>query len=90
MFFATPHRNSDQTVTLSRGLQFRGLLSSSYMKAVQREVDSVANLNSEFRRQLSKYQVFNFCETLKSDFGFFKSGLVKLKLDSNNEVTTET
>lgn len=90
MFFATPHRNSDQTVALSRGLQFRGHLSSSYMKAVQREVDSVANLNSEFRRQLSKYQVFNFCETHKSDFGFSKSGLVKLKLDSNNEVTTET
>ncbi len=89
MFFATPHRNSDQTVSMLKRVAFRGLGSSFYMEALQREVDSVANLNSEFRQQLSRYQVFNFCETRESDFGSFEQGLVKFKLDSDKKVTTE-
>ena len=100
MFFATPHRNSDQTVSMLKRIAFRGLGSNFYIEALQREVDSVANLNSEFRQQLSRYQVFNFCETRKSYFGrksydvssdgSFEQGLVKAKLDSNKKVIIDT
>ena len=84
MFFATPHQSSDQTVSLLRNLRTREP-SRLYMEALHREVDSVANLSSEFRRQLSKYQVFSFYETRETQLGGFRSGklaaLVEFKLD---------
>lgn len=85
MFFGTPHRGSES-------INYRGVLQKladitamrdiSVMKELQRDSDTLARLTLESRRQLSRYKVISFYETLQTVIGPFTS-LVKCSVNRN-------
>ena len=91
MFFGTPHRGSEHIKygsILQKLAKTTANLDISVMKKLQRDSNTLARLALESRRQLSRYKVVSFYETLETIIEPFSSLVTCSNKTSANGILT--